>query len=307
MTLQTRVVPLLCLSLAVGCRSPAPDEAFRPTESILEVLSVLRLHLDDDTYRFPPARDLTGRNVYAATLRRLESLEAIYGERFRSGYMVDVILFAKGRALERIGEYELAARHYARVTELGSVLREPSQVSMELCEQIHAAAQIAPRPTATAEQALSSFDGRIHQLEELLRKAGSSHYRHIVREEIERADRERAEYFDARRAFDLELEIVALQQYQKLVQRHAESKNRNRHLLDLADFYAALSRSYTARHPATSLGFDPATFDEYGFGATRLYEAVSRQDGAIEKIEAARKLEAYLAFSLQVHADKLPR
>ena len=56
-----------------------------------------------------------------------------------------------------------------------------------------------------------------------------------------------------------------------------------------------------------TLRFDPPTFDEYAFGATRLYEAVSQQDGAIEKIEAARKLEAFLAFTLQVQDERLPR
>ena len=102
-------VASLVIGLA-GCASkPQPDDRYAPTQSVLEVVSVLRLHTDDDTYRFPPARDFTGKNVYRASLRRLEALEQIHSAKLRSGYLTDVLLFAKGRALERIGEYELAA------------------------------------------------------------------------------------------------------------------------------------------------------------------------------------------------------
>jgi hypothetical protein len=55
------------------------------------------------------------------------------------------------------------------------------------------------------------------------------------------------------------------------------------------------------------LRFDPATFDEYANSATRLYESVSQQDGAVEKLEAAYKLEAFVAFTLEIHEQKIPR
>ena len=102
------------IGCALGCASSPepPDPAYAPTRSVLEVASLLRLHVDDDTYRFPPARDVTGKNVYRSAFARLESLEEIHSDKFASGYMLDVIWFAKGRALERLGEFELAARHY---------------------------------------------------------------------------------------------------------------------------------------------------------------------------------------------------
>ena len=59
--------------------------------------------------------------------------------------------------------------------------------------------------------------------------------------------------------------------------------------------------------PATALDFDPAVFDEYALGATRIYEAVAQRDGAVEKLEAARKLEAFLAFTLQVYDERVPQ
>ena len=299
---------LLLWALLTACASQRePNPLYAPTESVLEVISVLRLHIDDDTYRFPPARDFTRKNIYRVVLSRLESLEEIHEEKFQSGYLTDVILFAKGRALERLSAYGLAAQHYNRVLDLNSPLREQAYFSRSVCEKLDTASRIEPASGATPGEAMSDFDRRMQMLKELEAEVEGTHYVPVVREELERAARARAEYFGARRAIEPWLDVIALQQYQQLVQDNAESKYRNAHLLDLADLYAALSRHYTRRHPPTSLDFDPATFDEYAFSATRLYEAVSRQDGAIEKIEAARKLEAFLAFTLSVYNEKLPR
>jgi len=298
---------ILCALLICSCAShPESNPVFAPTESILEVIAVLRLHMDDDTYRFPAARDFTGKNLYRATFNRLENLEQIHAEKFKSGYMVDVILFAKGRCLERLGEYALAIQHYRRVAALDSPLREEATRSQDICTRLAAASQIHPPTEASAEKAMATFDRRANLLRNLLEDAGDGHYAPIVREEIERVDQERAEYFLARSTIEPWLDVIALQQYQHLVQQNSKSKKRNRHMLDLADAYASLARQYTDRVPPVSLGFDPATFDEYAFGATRLYEAVSRQDGAVEKIEASRKLEAFLAYTLGVYEEKLP-
>jgi hypothetical protein len=105
----------VCALAVLACASPPePDPAYAPTRGVLEVASLLRLHVDDDTYRFPPARDVTGKNVYRSAFQRLESLEEIHSDKFASGYLLDVIWFAKGRALERLGEFELAASPRSR-------------------------------------------------------------------------------------------------------------------------------------------------------------------------------------------------
>jgi len=60
------------------------------------------------------------------------------------------------------------------------------------------------------------------------------------------------------------------------------------------------------RYPPNSLSFDAPIFDEYALSATRIYESVSQQDGTVQKVEATRKLEAFIAFTLQVYEEKLP-
>lgn len=296
---------LLCaaLLLVVACRTADPEPIYRPTENVLEAVAVLRLHIDDDTYRFWPARDFAGKNIYRASLNRLEALEAIHADKFKSGYLLDVILFSKGRALERITDFDLAAHHYARVAEMESVLARPAARSSEICDTFAAARQLRPPPGAPVEEAMKTFDDRQQMLHAM--DLDGTHYEAVRNEELEQTDLTRARYFRARAELDPSLNALVLQQYQRLTSQNQQSKLRNRHLLELADLYADLSRDYVASNAPVSLDFDPATFDEYSYAATRLYETVSQQDGAVEKIEAARKLEAYLAFTLQVYDEKV--
>jgi len=305
---QHGVAMLLASLLCATCASTPPpaDPRYRPTESVLEVAATLRLHIDDDTYRRPPARDFTGKNVYRAAFARLESLETSYASKFKSGYLQDVIWFAMARSAERITEYDLASKLYRKVTNLESTLAAPSKEGERVCSELARAADLEPEAEASPQQALDVYAGRLAILDRLLPSVRDSHYEFVVQEERERADRARARWFGAERRLDRGLDTTALQAYQELVQNHPESKNRNRNLLELAVFYEELARDYVQRCPAVSLCFDSATFDEYTFSASRIYESVSQQDGSIEKIEAARRLEALIAFILQVYDDKLP-
>jgi hypothetical protein len=296
------------LLAAASCSSSPPltDPRYRPTESVLEVVAALRLHIEEDTYRRPPARDFTGKNIYRASFSRLENLEATYASKLRSGYLQDVIWFAMARSAERIQGYDLAAKLYARVAALDSELAPSAQEGQRISEQLRDATGKAPAAEVAPQQALDVFAKRAAALEKLLDETRETHFAYIAREELERTDWDRAHYFAARRRLEPRLDTVALQSHQELVQNHPESKNRNRNLLELARFYEELARDYVRACAPVALCFDPATFDEFAYGAQRVYESVAQQDGAVEKIEAARRLEALIAFVLQVYEDKLP-
>ena len=114
---------LAAASLATGCRStPTSDPRYRPSENLLEIVAVLRRHVPDDTYRFEPARDFAGRNVYRASLIRLENIERVHADALRAGHMDGVIAFSKARSLERIRAFALAADHYRRAAEIEEAL-----------------------------------------------------------------------------------------------------------------------------------------------------------------------------------------
>lgn len=301
-----RVATALVLAFAACASAPQLDPRYRPAESVVEVVAALRLHIDDDTYRRPAERDFTGKNIYRASFSRLENLEERYADKFRSGYMLDVLYFSKARALERIGEFDLCEKTYRRVARLESTLARDAGEGVRVCGELARADRLYPSPGSSVETALDVFRQRVSVLSELLASVEETHFAHPVREELERTDLLAARYFAARSRLEPGLQATALQAFQTLVQNHPESKNHNRNLLELARFYEELARNYTLSCRPVGLCFEPATFDEYVFGASQIYESVARQDGAIEKVEAGRRYEALLAFVLEVYGEKLP-
>ncbi len=304
--------------LASACAyTPDGDPRFRPSENVLEVVAVLRRHVPDDTYRFEPARDVTGRNVYRGSLLRLENLEKVHADALKAGHYDDVIAFSKGRALERLRAFDLAAASYRRVGERTPELRREALRSAALCDALDEAARIgfdSARPSADGETlappptdekgVVEASDRRIALLEALQPQAEGTHYVFILQEEIERADMARTGWFVASRKIAPDGDVRALSEQQRLVIRHRESKLSNTHVLALADLYAALADDYVKSHPPEGLRFDPPQFQELVDAASRLYQSVASQDGTPEKLAASQRLEAFLAFTMKVDRDR---
>ena len=296
------------------------EAVYGPSESMLEVVAVLRRHVPDDTYRFPPSTDFTGRNVSRSSLLRLESLERVHADELRAGHMEGVILFSKARALERLRAYDIAAQHYGAAAKLDDLLEEEAESSQEICLAVSRATRIGidlldpladdfdrPLLSSDADAVVGLLDERVARLSEWIDEMRGSQYEYILRQEIERADVTRARYFDAMREILPGGNIRAVAEHQRVVSRHAASYRRERHLIELADLYAELAEDYVEANPPESLRFDPPRFKELVEGASQIYQMVSSLDGTFEKLEAARKLEALLAFSLQVDRDRFSR
>jgi hypothetical protein len=308
-----KVACVLVPALGLGC-APAkpPDPSYDPARSLLEVVSVLRLHVPDDTYRFEPARDFTGHNVYRGSLLRLENLERAHADDLRAGHMLDVIHFSKGRALERLRAYDLAAASYREVVELGGRLEMPARRAAALCDALAEAASLLPPEWEETEdglvfdvdQVLEAYELRVALLEVLAEEEAGSHYEAVLQEEIERADMDRAERFVDVRDVVPDGDLRAFAELQRVIVRHRESRLANRHLLELADLYAELAEEYVKERPPEGLHFDPPAFEELVDSASHLYQAVANQDGTTEKLEAQRRLESFLAFTLQVDRDR---
>jgi hypothetical protein len=304
------------LTLAACAGTPEVDARHQPAGSVLEVIAVLQQHVPDDTYRFPPARDFTGRNVYRSSLLRLENLESLHQDGLRAGHMDGAIAFAKGRALERLRAYDVAADAYRIAAEREPELAVEAKRSAAMCDGLAQAIAIGvnlQRDTkrdeawlqlAAPAMVLGRFDLRGAHLDELLAQAGNTHHAAIVREEIERSDVERARYFGELRHSLPDGDVQAVAELRRVTERHVQSKNAPRHLLALADLYVDLATEYAEEHPPEGMFFDPAEFQDLVDSAARIYEMVAARDGTPERIEASRRLEAFLAFSIAIDRER---
>lgn len=314
-----RLRALLVISIPwLACAStPEVDPVYAPTENVLEVVAVLRRHVSDDTYHFDPARDFTGRNVYRSSLLRLESLESRQQDALRAGHLDGVIAFAKGRAFERLRAFDLAAEAYRIAADRDPELRSEALQSADVCDALQISNDAGPelaelavraaaegRLEAEIESAVGRFDEHAGALELLAESVKGTHYVFVVQEEIERNDVARAEYFAALRRVIPGGDVRAAAERQRVAMRHHDSRNSSRHLLALAGLYAELAEEYVDANPPESLRFDPARFQELIDTAARVYEMVATRDGTPEKIEASRRLEAFLAFALRVDRDR---
>ena len=309
------------LGAAAACSTTKTEKleaTYGPTESVVEVVAVLRRHVPDDTYRFPPATDFTGRNVYRSSLLRLETIERIQADPLRSGYMDPVIDFAKARALERLRAYDLARLHYLRAAQREGELREAAEKSAAICDRVSEAVGIGiqlenplrpPLGEGTPgmddpEKVVAQLEERVALLSFLYDELEGSYFQAVIAEEVERADEVRASYFVDRRNILPNGQLRAVAELQRVITRHAPSKNRLQHMIVLANLYSTLAREYVEASPPESLEFDPAEFQDLIEPAAELYESVAAHDGTPEKLEAARRLEALLAFTLQVDGDR---
>jgi hypothetical protein len=300
-------------ALTACAGTPEPDPRYRPAETVLEVIAVLRRHVPDDTYRFEAAQDFTGRNVYRSSLLRLESMERLHSRTLKTSALDGVVTFAKGRALERLRAFDLAAQAYEVSAALDPALAQEAGHSAGVCKQIAAAlsqsiglGDLASNTGVSpdSEAVLESFETSTRRLEELGRLEENSHYRFVVREEIERRDVARAHYFLAMRQILTNGDVRAAGELERVVTRHRRSKHANHHVLELARFYEDLAVEYVGAHAPESLDFDPIRFRELTDATSRLYEVVAGQDGKPEKLEASRRLEAFLAFALRIDRDR---
>ena len=238
-----------------------------------------------------------------------------HADALRAGHLDGVIAFAKGRALERLRAYDLAAEPIAIAAERDPELRGEALRSADVCDALQAATASGARrrarwPRTPARRAGSPardrrrgrrFDERVAALETLGASRAEDTQLRLHRE----ARRSSAPTSRARatsRALRQLLpdgDVRAVAELQRVAMRHSDSKNSSRHLLALAELYVGSRRGYVERTRRRALRFDPARFQELIDSAARVYEMVASRDGAPEKLEASRRLEAFLAFALR--------
>lgn len=281
---------ILIVGLGVGCAGPKPAVKYRSPETLMEILSDFQRHLEDDTYRFQVARDLSGRNLYKVTLIRLNNYEKIYPNH----PFQPIVRFNKARAYEKLHEYDLAVQNYEEVLKDPSPLAELAEKNLAICREFKEMGPKTPEGLPPQEY-LGELEKKIQGWESLIEKYRGTPYEYLAREEQEKAEWERVAFVESRTGDWKDAEPV-IQQYNALISRHAESKNLDRYLLRLGDFYARMASRYAEEKDPHGLKFDLKEFEKFADAALGLYESVANKDGIPEKLEAKGKLAAFVSY-----------
>lgn len=287
-------------ALSWGCAPMVQEsERYKPPESLLEILTDYQRHLDDDTYRFATFKDISGQNIYKATLVRLKNFERLYPNKF-----APIVAYSRAKAYEKLHDYEAAVASYQQIIGTGNELEPKAKKGLRVCRDFIGANAMGRTDGSIPSRRLKAFDRRLRALERLIQAHKGTSYEYLARELEEQAAIERIIFLEANRHLinnGTELTIV---EYNRIIKRHEESKNVYRHILRLGNFFEKQAREYVSRYDPEGLSFSMGDFKSYADSAMGLYIMVASKDGIIEKAEAqglANSLRAYITKVRNLH------
>lgn len=289
---------LLIICGSYGCITAPKKELkvesdYGPTKNLLEIVSNFQAYAEDDTYKFSFPKDISGINIFEATLTRLNNYERNHPGKFQQ-----IILFTKARAFERLHSFNNARATYEKLMNLPDVnheLKDRAKKNKEICVEYKSIIDQSADPMKM-EGYIQALEKKAGAWGKIIEKYNDTVYEIMAREELEKVDVEKAEFI----AKNWELIPNGLERaiatYKELINKHQESKNINGHIIRFGDFYTRLARAYATKANPEELTFDLDKFWYYAESAKALYEIVTRKDGVMEKIEAQGKLTALQAY-----------
>jgi tetratricopeptide (TPR) repeat protein len=271
---------------AAGCKRVEPRVPY-PHESILTIVAELKLFLEQDPYTQPPGTDLEGRNIFRVTLERLAQLEPLLDAEYE-----DVLAFARGECLERLGAWPEAAQAFAQAGATSSTL---AAAALRRGEQ-------ALRMAALIDPAKFSPDlrGRMNDLQvaqQKLREWAGESPPWPIGSFIE-VERERAQEQQARLQFTIERAIAPTQ---ALAADNTRSSRAMQHQITLGTAFETMAREWTGIYRPEQTGIpEDAPWAGWVEAAREAYRKAALADGNPAKPEAQARLRALDAYALRM-------
>lgn len=260
------------------------------------VVSQLKLHMRDDTYRFDRAVGEDGNNVYAVALWKLDRLAAqrarAEGEWQNADYVIE---FARGKALERLRRYDDAVQAFRRVKDSGSVLGDAAAERLRITERFALASAAPEQPFANAADEMLFIEGRVQGWRTLAYAVRDTQQASLAREEVEAWEIMRVD--GLARSGQLSDAIRACR---VLIESNRESKLFAKHLLRLGDLFADAARSEQLQSRTNVAHFDVTRYDVLVDQAFSAYELAGEDHKPSLRHEARTRIEALLASHEEV-------
>ena len=301
---KRNITVFLILFLLFSCTKTVKiNERYKPYKNLLEILSDFRRHLNDDTYRFLPAKDITGKNIYKATLIRLKNYQEIH-----PGYMEDMISFSMAKAFEKLHDYEQAVFHYEKLLNTKSRLEDEARKNINICADFLRLIEKNRKrkkdlSEKTIEENLKSFDNVLKRWDTLNKRYKNTPYEFLSKEEEEKVDVEKIDFIVKNRYKLTNGVNLAIIGYNQLIEKHKESKKIYSHIIKFGNLYNTLSKEYVAEYNPRGLSFDISEFNKLAHSALDLYGIVASKDGIPEKVEAKGMIESYQAYIEKIRRE----
>lgn len=285
-----------------ACSGAPVDTAYGPHRSLIEVVAEIESARDCDLYRFDPPVDITGENLFRASLARLDRFEAISPDpEYRPA-----ILLARAIARERLLDFAGAAALYREVRATAGGLASRATEALPLADEL--ARLTAPAQESSAPlDLIAAIESQRLALVELRERVGADPRRCLVECAIERLDVRRREFLWRHRAIVPDGAARALEAADLVAREHAQSRRVLEHLLRLGDAYAELARAQFAATDPHDLAFDAERARNLIRAAEQVYSEVAAVDGRIEREEARAALASLEALGQRLRKPEPER
>jgi tetratricopeptide (TPR) repeat protein len=285
-----------------GCASLTPTDASREADELREsltlIISELKLHMRDDTYRFERAVGPDGGDVYAVALWKLDRLVVLRarpdGEWQNADYLIE---FARGNALERLRRYDQASRAYARVEASGSVLGDAAAQRLRVVQRFALAAAPPEQPFAAQAEELDFISARIEQWRGL-----AFEFRDVPQESLAREEAEAWEVMRVDGLTRFGQREEAIRACRALIETNRESKLFGEHLLRLGDLYADSARRERLEAHTNLSPLDAAKYDALLDQAFSAYELAAEAHQPAMRHEARTRIDSLHSYHEEVRA-----
>lgn len=280
----------------MACRRavpPTPPE-YKPAESLLNIVAEFQRWRDADLYRFPYPRDLSGQNVFKATLVRLRNYQTLYPDKYG-----ELIAFTSAQAYARLGDYRTAAHFLKEAQDYdGDLAAQAAEQARVLDAFIEATA--LPRQAEGLADYLKMLEDRAERCRRLVGRYSKRPWDALARCEWEQAEVDVAEFLWANRQVLRNEPTRACDLLEAIRDRHRQSKNFYRHALRLGDWACEMATEYATLLPPERAVFVWEEFERWTTKAKNHYLEVAQSFGANERTEAAAKLAALEALEHRV-------
>ncbi len=282
-----------------ACRHGGGVERIYPHETILAIIAELKIHLERDPYTQPHGMDLNGRNIFRVSLERLDAVQEV-----SDFHYLDIIMFARGECLERLGEWGNARVAFRTSESFGGSLAD------EAGKRAGAAARMFNIRSQLNRWGQVSLAGYLNELEAIeldLRMwigedplwPTTSH----VRRELELIQEERIRMlFINRMSGGLDRPVEqAFELLERMADEHLQSHRLMEHWLRMGIYYETLCRDWSDANPPEGIHFhDNPSWFTWVESARSAYHRVARADGNPVKPEGRSRLRALDAYVMRI-------
>jgi hypothetical protein len=288
---------LMPVAMLIGCSRVEPKVPY-PHESVMTIMAELKLGLESDPYTDPPGRDLEGRNIFRVSLERLDQLGALLPQEYK-----DVVAFARGECLERVGDWTGAALAFEDAARTSSSL---TAIAAERARNAQRMAQFTDREQFSKESLelylndLDALQLKLRGWSEESPPPGAPYPSHILRE-MERAREEYAALLFLNRMVVANAVERSLAMAKSLSDENRESARATQHDLTLGTMYETLARDWMARNRPEDAGIaEGSAWSQWVEQARAAYRRAALADGDPAKPEGQARLRALDAYALHM-------